>query len=512
MQRRNIMLWGIGTLVVLAVFGIIGYFHVPTPNQKALVASVSDAIAAPTPEPTPEPSVERIEKPAPVMIVSQPETLSQREQEINDLIQRIEELKKQLAEVEAAEAPAIIDNIKSSTPESKHEDIKPLIQTPNQAASTQPENHVDEEIEVYPQIYISEIQIGTAADAKQEFVELYNPNSNDIDLTDWYMQRKTATAASPSSFISSTLFKGKTISAQGYFLIGRKGYFSGLADLEISSSLTENNTLFLKDPDQEVIDKVGWGTANDFIAAPAINPGQNTTIGRKFELGQEDDFGNNSADFPLNVPTPRAQNIIYRESVLAGEMSITEVVPFESAPEPSAQQVAPANDISDSTNQPQELQTQQNPPIENPTSPTTQPPLIINEIAWMGDTASANHEWIELYNPGSQSVDLSGWRLAATDGSPSINLSGLIVSHGFFLLERTDDNSASGVSADQIYTGALGNSGEHLILYDSVGKTQNEIDCASGWVAGDNTTKQTMQRTENGGWHNSENPGGTPKS
>ncbi|MEZ4195085.1 MAG: hypothetical protein R3B53_01670 [Candidatus Paceibacterota bacterium] len=26
--------------------------------------------------------------------------------------------------------------------------------------------------------------------------------------------------------------------------------------------------------------------------------------------------------------------------------------------------------------------------------------VTINEVAWMGDSTSANHEWIELYNSG----------------------------------------------------------------------------------------------------------------
>ena len=38
--------------------------------------------------------------------------------------------------------------------------------------------------------------------------------------------------------------------------------------------------------------------------------------------------------------------------------------------------------------------------------------VFINEVAWMGTTASASDEWIELYNAGSTDVDISGWTLA----------------------------------------------------------------------------------------------------
>ncbi|MFQ5348563.1 MAG: lamin tail domain-containing protein, partial [Rhodothalassiaceae bacterium] len=114
----------------------------------------------------------------------------------------------------------------------------------------------------------------------------------------------------------------------------------------------------------------------------------------------------------------------------------------------------------------------------------------INEIAWMGTTTSASDEWIELYNTTSAAIDLSGWQLKATDGTPSITLSGSIPAGGFYLLERTDDSSVPNIPADLIYTGALENGGETLELRNGAGAL---IDSVNGWSAGDNTTKATME-------------------
>ncbi|MCJ7786832.1 lamin tail domain-containing protein, partial [Patescibacteria group bacterium] len=137
----------------------------------------------------------------------------------------------------------------------------------------------------------------------------------------------------------------------------------------------------------------------------------------------------------------------------------------------------------------------------------------INEIAWMGTTNSANDEWVELYNNTDNSVNLDGWQLIAQDGTPKITLSGIIPANGFYLLERTNDETVPGISADLIYKGALGNNGENLKLYDSSGNLIiiDEINHQDGWPAGDNDTKQTMERSTTG-WQTSENPGGTPKS
>lgn len=144
--------------------------------------------------------------------------------------------------------------------------------------------------------------------------------------------------------------------------------------------------------------------------------------------------------------------------------------------------------------------------------------IVINEIAWMGTNTSHSDEWIELYNNTNYPVNLENWVLKAVDGTPEINLSGIISINGFFLLERTDDNTVSNIAADQIYTRALSNEGEHLQLFDNEDNLINEVNCGDGWFTGDNETNQTMERInplitiDSSNWQTSENSGGTPKA
>lgn len=111
--------------------------------------------------------------------------------------------------------------------------------------------------------------------------------------------------------------------------------------------------------------------------------------------------------------------------------------------------------------------------------------IVINEVAWAGTLANANHEWIELYNPGILDVNLTGWRLVATDNSLNITLSGTIPAGGYFLLERSTDTAVSDIPADQIYTGGLANEGRALQL---LSPSNQVIDTANGnggdWPAG----------------------------
>lgn len=137
--------------------------------------------------------------------------------------------------------------------------------------------------------------------------------------------------------------------------------------------------------------------------------------------------------------------------------------------------------------------------------------ILINEIAWMGTLTSSADEWIELKNNGAVDIDLKNWQLVSTQSTFKISLSGIIKAGDYYLLERTDDNSVPEIKADQIYSGALSNTGENLELKNSNGIIIDSVNAQSSWTAGDNTSKQTMERAGNLSWQNSALPHGTPQ-
>ena len=138
--------------------------------------------------------------------------------------------------------------------------------------------------------------------------------------------------------------------------------------------------------------------------------------------------------------------------------------------------------------------------------------VVISEIAWMGGEESFADEWIELYNNTNNAINLKDWVLKAADGTPEISLKGTILAKSFYLLERTNDNTVPNIKADLIYKGSLSNEGEYLELINPEGEIADEIDCSSEWFAGDNKTKQTIERMDSEGWQTSQSPGGTPKT
>jgi hypothetical protein len=147
--------------------------------------------------------------------------------------------------------------------------------------------------------------------------------------------------------------------------------------------------------------------------------------------------------------------------------------------------------------------------------------VVINEIAWMGTEASSADEWIELYNNTTSTIDIEGWHIISSDGSPDIlfststSITTTIPVQEFYLIERTDDNTISDIPADWVgsFGKGLSNSEcELLFLYD---KNDNLIDktaCLESkkWPAGEASpgyvtmeridTKERGSNTEN--WAN----------
>lgn len=138
--------------------------------------------------------------------------------------------------------------------------------------------------------------------------------------------------------------------------------------------------------------------------------------------------------------------------------------------------------------------------------------VYINEAAWMGTKANSADEWIELYNSSDADIDIGGWRLYETGGQTLIiDFSGVglknskIPAHGYFLIERGDDQTISDISADLFGSfsgGGLSNSGEYLVLKNKDGVSVDEANFSSGWPAGkaspDYTTMERIDPLSSG--------------
>lgn len=265
---------------------------------------------------------------------------------------------------------------------------------------------------------------------------------------------------------------------------------SSTPSLTPTSTSTASTGCSASDLDK-ILDLVGYGTADFFEGGAAAPAHSNITAGFRASNGCTDS-DDNSADFITGAPVPR-------NSITSPNYCVLTATPTDTATDTATvtdtatiTDTATSTDTPTITNSPTVTNTGTITPTRTP-SPTAFPTraVVINEVGWAGTRASADDEWIELYNTTGFPIDLTGWKLVAADGSPSIDLSGEIPGLGFFLLERCDDDTVSDIGADITYdcSATLANAGEILRLFDPNGVlTGRTVDTANadggGWPAG----------------------------
>lgn len=139
-------------------------------------------------------------------------------------------------------------------------------------------------------------------------------------------------------------------------------------------------------------------------------------------------------------------------------------------------------------------------------------PVVVNEVAWAGTSASGADEWLELYNNTGETIPLADWKLySQTDLSPYLSLSGSVAPHSYYLIERKNsgetneatESSVTDIPADlwASFGFGLNNNGEQLVLaYAPMGEATTTIDtvatCQGGfWCAGSSASEYlSMER------------------
>jgi cardiolipin synthase A/B len=231
-----------------------------------------------------------------------------------------------------------------------------------------------------PSVLINEIMVHpTENENTNEWIELYNPTSEPIDVAGWTIadEKETDTLQADSDHGDGTT----TIPPEGYALITDKGTTvyetATVAENAIRLSVDDstlcgyglNNQkekIILIDLESTVIDAIEWGEDYDDVpGSPALVPSKGNSLIRYQAIDNND----SSLDFSESTtPTPGSENI---------------------RPTP--------NDQS-STTEPDE------------STGYTSPSVLITELFY--DThPNLNAEYVRLSNPTNTSVDVSGWYL-----------------------------------------------------------------------------------------------------
>lgn len=310
-------------------------------------------------------------------------------------------------------------------------------------------------------VLIAEVSPEAKDSASKEFIVLYNPNAIQVDVAGWSLQYRSASHKSEDSsgwmtkaiigcqstkqtdcanFSAATIAPGETLRLSSF----ETG--DGIAPLASGMATTGGEVRLIRpetDGQEPIQDMVGYGNAADYEgkAAPAPKAGQ-SIVRSQDETGAFVDTDHNDADFVLspdeNNDTPPP----------ADQPDAGTTDPGKGAGDPPA--VYRAAEITEV--------------LPDPASPQL-------------DSAD---EFIELYNPYAEELDLTGYVLkTGTDWTHKYTISNVVIdSYGYVALTSAQTHLS------------LSNTGSGVRLYDPAGNliaeapSYGKAQTGSSWVKG----------------------------
>ncbi len=292
-----------------------------------------------------------------------------------------------------------------------------------------------------PTVVIAEIQTGSAASASEEFIELANTSDQAVNVSEWRVEYFSSSAADFSKPYRSFVLRGVLPAGERY-LLASNNYLSVSANDSFSPTLSGTSGVVRLMQNNTQADVIAWGkvAAKDVAAIPSPESGK--SLQRKTDgSGKLIYTGDNLADFEQTEPNPQG-------TLLLGEP----LDESQTAPIPTVQvtadgttgEVASLSTVATPAVQPQITEL-----LPNPASPAT----------------DADDEFVELYNPSGDALDLEGYKLQT----------GTTYSHSYTF--KADD-TITGSSYKAFYVSqtnaTLANSGGKARLVSPAGQVVSE--------------------------------------
>ncbi len=248
-------------------------------------------------------------------------------------------------------------------------------------------------------LIINEIKIKNDSSGYNEFIELYNADVTSLNLNDFTIEYYNSPAPSDSDqpVKKSVIADGMLLPTQSIVLAANTQQITGSLSLPFSSLSDSGGKLIVKDLNGTVQDQVAWTSTSSLAISPVLFLSSNTSNKTKSFIRDVDDQGNpilTNSTWQLLTPTPHADDLL-------------EVSKPAADPEPE-QQTPPQNDTA-TDQQPNDASAQ----TETPAASTSLLPLQISELLPnpASPASDSTDEFIELYNPNDESVDLSSYKL-----------------------------------------------------------------------------------------------------
>ena len=282
-----------------------------------------------------------------------------------------------------------------------------------------------------PTILITALSTGDSLSAADEFVVITNISDTDADVSNWCLDYASANNSSTGNrLVCLTVDADDQIilpagaSASFASTLAVTNHLGLLADATFNGGLSgTGGHVILLDSSNEIVDKIGWGTAGYPLIRPAPAPSTSQILARSTdETGQTLNTGDNSLDFSL----------ITGDFTLPVGNLLEQPFPQPEAPD-NDDEAIPAKDTENAPNEPTEA------PETVTDEVTPLPSLEITELLPNPAGIDSSNEFIELYNPSEQSIDLSTLKLVyGLAQTSSLALTGVIEPLSYLVIYNSD--------------------------------------------------------------------------
>lgn len=380
-------------------------------------------------------------------------------------------------------------------------------------------------------IVISQIQLGDSLSASNEFIELYNNTTSDIDITNWCLYYANGTSATNGNKLGC--FLGE--SEQVHVFLPKQSFAFAIStqlavnapsigsDLRFSATLSGTaGHVRLIDEQDTVVDKVGWGTAASPETTATNAPTSGMVLARIHSNENEfQDTNNNYDDFIQTTPKLSYQygNIYETSDICINLTGIQQAVPDGYILDiggictfipvdlcsniDDIQESLPVGFEFDDDGlcQPDICTNITGLQVTLPDNYTYNDkdecvpiplPLVISELLPNPDGDDVGHEFIELYNPNDQNVGLDTYwfSIGSKSTTPYYFLDGAIIeAHGYLVIYN-----------DDIHFTLVNTSGSvHLMSIDGIyvdgADEYSDAPSGSSWALIDGVWQYTNQPT-----------------
>jgi hypothetical protein len=288
-------------------------------------------------------------------------------------------------------------------------------------------------------ILVNEVQYNppqSNSESAYEWLELYNTLDHVVSLSGWRISDNYGSDA--ISFVNISPHGFAVVAASRSFYENYPNCLTAIIFIDdgcIGNGLGNNgDCVVLRDSDDNVIDAFSYGDDDSITSTPFKRVGEGHSMERRPAGGE---FVENMEPAPgggLTAPTSTPQASPVSTNTSSGTVANRSAVLI--------------NEV-------------QNNPLQSG-----------SDSSW---------EWIELYNPGAEAVELIGWGIGdnhETDEIPLLNVSAgsliIVAASENFSDNFPDYDGAIVFIADGRIGNGLGNGGDHLVLKDSAGAIIDE--------------------------------------